>query len=158
MRRPGLYRFSGMVRTQEVGTCPGGPAYSADRGDDMRVLRPRRLTTLMLPLLLASFASAGCDIVTADLRAQETAEWHKTYQLDASGRVEIGNVNGKIRVEPSSGSTVEVTAIKKARGSSAEAAKAALDRATIAEDVSSSRIKIETKIQRLEGIVFNGSN
>jgi len=120
---------------------------------------PRRfLPVLILPLLLASFASAGCDIVTADLRAEETAEWHKTYQLDANGRVEIGNVNGKIRVEPSSGHAVEVTAIKKARGASSESAKAALDRATIAEDVSSGQIKIETKIKRLEGIVFNGSN
>jgi len=120
---------------------------------------PRRfLPALILPLLLGAFVSAGCDIVTADLRAQETAEWHKTYKLDTNGRVEIGNVNGKIKVEPSSGNTVEVTAIKKARGASAESAKAALDRATIDEDVSSSRIKIETKIKRLEGIVFNGSN
>ena len=28
----------------------------------------------------------ACDIVTADLRSEETAQWHKTYQLDANGR------------------------------------------------------------------------
>ena len=110
----------------------------------------------MLPCSLASLAA--CDIVTADLRSEETAQWHKTYQLDANGRVEISNVNGKIEVEPSAGNTVDVTALKKARGASPEAAKAALERATIVEDVSSGRIKIETKMANMSGIVFNGGN
>jgi hypothetical protein len=114
--------------------------------------------TLLAPLLLASFVSAGCDIVTADLRSEETAEWHKTYQLDQGGRVEVGNVNGKIVVEASTGNTVDITALKKARGATPEAAKAALDRATIAEDVSGGRVKVDTKIARREGIIFNGNN
>ena len=117
----------------------------------------RALPALFVPLLLASIASTGCDIVTADLRSEETAQWHKTYQLDPAGRVEIGNVNGKIEVEPSTGNTVDVTALKKARGASPEAAKAALDRATITEDVSSGRVRLETKITRSEGI-FGGNN
>ena len=75
----------------------------------MLSMRRRLLPALMMPLLLASMA--GCDIVTADLRSEETAQWHKTYQLDANGRVEIGNINGKIEVEPSTGSTVDVTAV-----------------------------------------------
>jgi Toastrack DUF4097 len=112
--------------------------------------------TLLLPVLFALVTSAGCDIVTADLRSEETAQWHKTYQLEANGRVEIGNVNGKIEVEPSTGNTVDVTALKKARGASPESAKKALERATILEDVSSSRIKIDTKIARQEGISFGG--
>jgi DUF4097 and DUF4098 domain-containing protein YvlB len=118
----------------------------------------RTAPALLVPLAIVTMVSAGCDIVTADLRSEETAEWHKTYTLDANGRVEIGNVNGKIVVEPSSGNTVDVTAVKSARGATSEAAKAALDRATIAEDVSSGRIRIETKISRVEGIVFNGGN
>lgn len=122
----------------------------------MTALR-RVLPALFVPLLLASVASTGCDIVTADLRSEETAQWHKTYQLDQAGRVEIGNVNGKIEVEPSTGNTVDVTAVKKARGATPEAAKAALERATINEDVSSGRVKIETKIARSEGI-FGGNN
>src|SRR5437870_4922081 len=106
---------------------------------------PRRyLPALVLPLLLGSLAA--CDIVTADLRSEETAQWHKTYQLDANGRVEITNVNGKIDVQPSSGNTVDVTAVKKARGATPDAAKAALERASIVEDVSSGRIRIETKV------------
>jgi len=121
-------------------------------------IRRRFVPSLIIPLVVAVIASAGCDIVTADLRSEETAEWKKTYTLDPSGTVEIGNVNGKIVVEPSEGNTVEVRAIKKARGATPEAAKAALERATIVEDVSSSRVKIDTKIARMEGIVFNNGN
>lgn len=118
-------------------------------------IRRRCVHALLIPLALASLASAGCDIVTADLRSEESATWHKSYTLDANGRVEIGNVNGKIVVEPSSGNTVDVTAIKKARGATPEAAKAALERASIAEDITSGRVKLDTKLARMEGIVFN---
>lgn len=119
-------------------------------------VRRRLLPALLLPLLLGPLAA--CDIVTADLRSEETAQWHKTYPLEANGRLEISNVNGKIEVEPSTGNTVDVTAMKKARGASPEAAKAALERATIVDDVSSGRIRIETKMANLSGIVFNGGN
>jgi Putative adhesin len=140
------------------GTVPGAIAYSAGKGNlTMKLsVRHRLLSALILPLLIGSLA--GCDIVTADLRSEETAQWHKTYQLDANGRLEINNVNGKIEVEPSAGNTVDVSAVKKARGASADAAKASLDRATIVDDVSSGRIKIETKVERMSGVVFNAGN
>ena len=109
---------------------------------------------IAIPVLAAAVATAGCDIVTADLRAEESAQFHKTYTLDARGHVEIHNVNGKIVVEPSTGNTVEVDATKKARGASQEAAKAALDRVNIAEDVTSGRIRIDTKITKNEGFSF----
>jgi len=112
----------------------------------------------VIPLALAAIASTGCDIVTADLRSEETSQWHKTYTLDANGRVEIGNVNGKITVEPGAGNTVDVLAIKKARGATPEAAKASLERATFAEEVSASLVKIETKIAKNEGVSFNTGN
>jgi len=118
-------------------------------------VRRRLLPALMLPLLLASLAA--CDIVTADLRSEETAQWHKTYQLDPSGRVEISNVNGKILVEPSAGNIVDVTAFKRAKGASSDAAKAALERTSIVEDVSSGRIRVETKVANMSGIVFGGN-
>src|SRR4051794_9441467 len=102
--------------------------------------------------------AAGCDIVTADLRAEETAPWHKTYQLDAKGRVEIHNINGKIVVEPSTGSVVEVDATRKARGASPEAAKAALERVSIVEDISSSRVRLDTKVTKAEGLTFGNNN
>lgn len=114
-------------------------------------LRPR-LAALLVPILLAC---AGCDIVTADFRSEETAEWRKSYQLAPNGRVEIGNVNGKIDVQPAEGNTVEVVALKKAKGPSPEAAKSALDRITIEEDASADHVKIDTKLAKSTGM-FNG--
>jgi len=110
------------------------------------------------PLLAASVALAGCDIVTADLRSEESSSWHKAYTLEPTGRVEIHNVNGKITVEPSTGNAVEVDATRKARGASPEAAKAALERVSIAEDVAPGRIRIDTKIARRDGISFMSGN
>jgi hypothetical protein len=123
-----------------------------------RLIPHRLLPALALSLFVAAVASTGCDIVTADLRAEQTAQWQKTYPIDANGRVEIGNVNGKIDVEPSTGNTVEVIAIKKAHGASTESAQAQLDRIAIVEDVSPSRVKIETKLPRNNGFIFGGTN
>ena len=107
-----------------------------------------------IPVLAAAVAAAGCDIVTADLRAEESTQWHKSYTLDPKGRLEIHNVNGKIIVEPSAGNAVEIDATKKARGASPEAAKAALERVSIAEDVTAGGIRIDTKVARSEGFSF----
>ncbi len=109
---------------------------------------------IAVPVLAAAVASAGCDIVTADLRAEETAQWHKSYTLDPKGHVEIHNVNGKIVVEPSTGNAVEVEATKKAHGGSSDAAKAALDRVSITDDASAGSIRIDTKVARTSGISF----
>jgi hypothetical protein len=116
------------------------------------VLR-RRMVALVLPLVMAC---AGCDIVTADFRSEETSEWRKTYQLAPNGRVEISNVNGKIDVEPGEGNTVEVIALKKAKGPSPEAAKSALERITIEEDATPARIKLDTKVARTSGLFNHG--
>jgi hypothetical protein len=124
----------------------------------MPAVRRRLLPVVLLPLLFGAFGAAGCDIVTSDFGSEETASWHKTYQLDANGRLEINNVNGKIEVEPSTGNAVDITALKKARGGSPEAAKAALERASIVDDVSPGRIKIDTKMASMSGIVLHGGN
>jgi hypothetical protein len=121
----------------------------------MRTARVRLSVALALPVLLV--AASGCDIVTADLNARETAEWRKTYQLQAGGRVEIVNVNGLIEVLPSNGNTVEVVAVKSARGASSEAAKQALERIEIREQASPAHIRIETKLPRGGGL-FGGSS
>jgi DUF4097 and DUF4098 domain-containing protein YvlB len=113
---------------------------------------------IAVPVLALAVATAGCDIVTADLRAEESAQWHKSYTLDAKGHLEIHNVNGKIQVEPSTGNTVDIEATKKARGASTEAAKAALERVSIVEDVSGDQIRIDTKVTRSEGFSFMNGN
>jgi hypothetical protein len=116
----------------------------------IRPLHPRiRRSAIAVPVLLVSLvALQGCDVVTADLRHTETAEWRKTYELAAGGRVEVSNVNGKIQVEPSAGNTVEVVARKTAKGANPEAAKAALERIEIREEVSPSSISVATKLPR----------
>jgi hypothetical protein len=120
----------------------------------MRTARARLPMLLVLPVLLV--AASGCDIVTADLNAKESAEWRKTYELQPGGRVEVNNVNGRIEVLPSTGNTVEIVALKTAKASSPEAAKEALQRIEIREDASASSIKIETKLPRSSGIFHMG--
>jgi hypothetical protein len=115
--------------------------------------RVSRALALLLPVLLA--ASAGCDIAMADFREQQTEEWKKSYQLEAGGRVEISNVNGKIEVVAGEGNSVEVVAKKIGKGPSQEAAKEALGRLQIAESSSAGLVKVETKYERSSGGMFN---
>jgi len=124
------------------------------------LMRSRQPVTVVLPMLLLSAAvlsTTACDIVTADLKHGVTSEWRKTYTLEPGGRVEVSNVNGRIRVTRSDGNQVEVVAEKKGRGVSEEAARAAADRIEIKESVSSSSIRIETKTPRTNGM-FSGSS
>jgi DUF4097 and DUF4098 domain-containing protein YvlB len=118
--------------------------------------RRARGAVLALPVLIvASAAATACDIALSDFKQKETATWRKTYDLQPGGRLEISNVNGKIDVEPSGGNAVEVVAEKSARAASAEAAKEALGRVAIEERVSPDNVRLETKIQRQSGGLFN---
>ena len=122
----------------------------------MRTSNPRvRAAALVLPVLLV--ASSGCDLAMADYKQKETAEWRKTYELQPGGHVEISNVNGKIDVQPGNGNTVEVVALKSARAASTEAARQALDRIEIQENVSPGDVRIQTRMQR-SGALFSGGN
>src|SRR5579864_5814549 len=98
----------------------GGRVYSPRRRSIMKPLVRCALPLTLLPLLAGS---AGCDLMTAGMSSQATTEWHKSYQLAANGRIDIDNTNGKIEIEPSTGTTVDVVAIKKAHGSDDAAAK-----------------------------------
>lgn len=123
----------------------------------MKTVKSRvRAAALVLPMLVV--ASAACDIAIAEHKNKETAEWRKTYQLQSGGRLEIGNVNGKIDVRPGEGNAVEVVAEKIAQGPSPEAAREALERIEIKDEASASLVKIETKIQRGSGGLFSGGN
>jgi len=115
----------------------------------MRAVRPRMRAALAAPVLAAGLLTLpGCDVVTADLKHSETAEWRKTYELAPGGHVAISNVNGRIKVEPASGNTVEVVAQKTAKGANAAAAKEALERIEIRDEVSSSGVRVSTKLPR----------
>lgn len=118
---------------------------------------PRVRRALPLVLVLVT-ATTGCDLVTAEFNAKESAEWRKSYQLAPGGRLEISNINGKIDVTPSADNTVEVVALKTARGATAEGAKAALERIEIREEAGASGIKIETKVSRANGMFHRGGS
>jgi hypothetical protein len=109
----------------------------------------RSAVAVVLPVLLV--AASGCEMAAVHLRAQESVEWRKTYDLSADGRIEVRNVNGRIEVLPSDGRTVEVVAVKTARGASADAAREALGKIEIVEDVRPDVIRIETKLPRTSG-------
>jgi hypothetical protein len=124
----------------------------------LRVVRARsRAAILALPLFVASLGvSQGCDVITAEFKHSETAEWRKTYQLAPGGRVEINNVNGRIHVEAGTGNAVEVVAKKIAKGANESSAKQALERIEIQENVSPSNITVSTKLPRTGGFFEMG--
>ena len=75
----------------------------------------------------------------------------------AGGRVEIRNVNGRIEVQPSSGHTVEVVAVKTARGPDRRSrARGARRRSRSLENVGADVIRVETKLPRGAGFFSNG--
>lgn len=116
------------------------------------IQRRRVSASLILPLVLvAVVTSTGCDVITADLKHTETAEWRHSHQLSPGGRVEISNINGKISVEPSTGNRVEVVAVKSARAATPDAAKSMLERIQINVETSKEDLRIATKVPRASG-------
>src|SRR5436853_6374583 len=73
------------------------------------------------------------------LHAELTEELHKTYSIDADGRVSLKNVNGAVNISGWDRSEVQVDAIKRAR------TKEALDEAAIVIDSASSSISNRTR-------------
>lgn len=113
-----------------------------------------RAALAVLPILVAVSA---CDIAMGDFREQETAEWRKTFELQSGGRVEVDNVNGTIDVRPGQGGAVEIYAKRIAKAGSKEAAREALERIQILDTAGGGVIKVETKMDRSPGGIFNHS-
>jgi DUF4097 and DUF4098 domain-containing protein YvlB len=114
----------------------------------------RRLLGLALALALPF--TVACDIVGGFDAQRESEPWSKTYTLQAGGRVEITNVNGRIELTGGDGDTVEISAEKIGKGSSVEAAREMLKRIEIREDVAPDRVHVETRLNRSSG--FNMGN
>lgn len=108
----------------------------------------RRLAVVPLVLMLG-----GC--VVHDLQARATDEWNRTYPLSAAGELRIVNTNGRIDVEGSDRSTVEVRAERIARGATESAARELLPRIVIKEDATPDRVSLET--ERMSGILIGVS-
>src|SRR5215471_1233913 len=73
------------------------------------------------------------------LLAALSEELHKSYPLNADGRVSLNNVNGRVHISAWDRNEVEVDAVKRA------STKQALEEANIVIDSSSGSISIRTR-------------
>ncbi len=101
----------------------------------------------LLVVTLAASGAAACDVVLTSLDAKGKAQdqWSRTYTVAPGGLVEILNTNGEIDVAGGTSGRVEVVAERTARGMTDEDARKLLGQLQIAEDLSPSRVRLETK-------------
>jgi hypothetical protein len=111
----------------------------------MRTRLTLRSAALAAGLALAVMTSAACELAVASFKAEAKDEWTRSYQLGAGGSFEVDNTNGSIEVSQTTGSAIEVRAERVAKAASEEAARDLLKQLEIREDVSTSRVRIETK-------------
>jgi putative adhesin len=122
-----------------------------------RRLSPTRPT---MPALALASAVALAGAVSAcvpihDLAGRATDEWTRSYPLNAGGEFRVANTNGRIDIEGTGGSTVEVRAERIARGATDAAARELLPRIQIKEDATPDRVSLET--ERMSGILLGVS-
>jgi len=98
-------------------------------------MRPRFMRQRLALLTVAVMGIAS----QMSLKAALTEEFHKTYPIDADGRVSLNNVHGAVRISAWDRNEVQVDAVKRAT------TKEALDEAEIVVDSSSGSISIRTR-------------
>lgn len=113
---------------------------------------PLACRALGLLLALALPCAAGCDIVGVGFQEQASDQWTRSYPLQAEGRVEVANVNGRIDVTGTESSMVEVVALRIGKGSNPEAAKEMLKRIEIRDEATADRVRIETRLPSSSGL------
>jgi len=106
-------------------------------------------------LLSAVLAFGGCEMSFGHLAGRATDEWTRTYQLSPGGEIVIGNTNGRVEIEGTDASTVDVRAERIARAATDAGARELLTRIQIVEDVKPDRVSIETA--RMAGMLFGVS-
>jgi hypothetical protein len=111
-------------------------------------LRHQRVGGVVLCL---AFVSTACDVkvgegggLSVDFSGSKvTDEWVRSYDITPGGRLDIININGQIDASPSSGSKVEVRAIREARAGNEEASRELLRKAQMREEVAPDRVSIQ---------------
>ncbi len=122
------------------------------------MIRSRALSLLLAASVVVT--GAACDVqvggdgdFSIDLasgRAQDT--WTRSYPIESGGRFELINVNGRIDVEPASGSTIEITGERLARGTSDDTARDLLTKVEMREEASDRRVRVEVRAPRTFGM------
>lgn len=104
-----------------------------------RLARAGWLPVVVVSALIA--LGSGCGFFpTSEVREK----WTRTYPLAAGGTFEIRNTNGRIQVDATDGSTIEVVAERVARAMSEEGAREAVRRMEIAETVSPDHVTLDS--------------
>jgi DUF4097 and DUF4098 domain-containing protein YvlB len=97
----------------------------------------------MLALAAAVVAAGACQFeLSTDVEARD--QWTRTYTLSQGGSFELRNTNGKIRITPGEGNTIDVKAERIVKAATDEAAKDALKQFEITEAVTPSSVTIDT--------------
>jgi hypothetical protein len=115
-------------------------------------------------VLLAALSTAACDIQAGEngnfsvdfASGKATDTWSRTYTVQAGGRFELINVNGRITAEPADGKEVVVEGRRSVKARSDEAAKELLAKLEIREEVGDSTVRVESRPQRMSG--FNSAS
>ena len=117
-------------------------------------MRPAVSRRVPLALLIAA-ACAACDVSVGQLTARATDEWTHHYSLSPGGEIRIVNTNGRVEVEGTSASGVEVRAERIARAATETGARELLPRIVIREDVQPGRVTLET--ERMAGFMIGAA-
>jgi DUF4097 and DUF4098 domain-containing protein YvlB len=102
----------------------------------------------LLAVAVTAVGLAACDVVISslDVKGRATDQWTRTYQVAATGEIEIANTNGGIDVTGGTGSQVEITAERTARGMTDEDARKLLGQVQLVEDSTPAHLRLEMKV------------
>ena len=101
----------------------------------------RSVAGLAFVAVLALASACNVDLST-DVEARD--EWKRTYTLAQGGTFELRNTNGKIRITPGDGDTIDVKADRIVKAATEEAAKEALKQFEVTETVTKNSVIIDS--------------
>jgi hypothetical protein len=117
--------------------------------------RPQFHPAFYAAIVAIGILGAGCDISVGDggfsldvASGKATDEWTRAYTVSSGGELVIININGTVNASASDGKVVEVRAERIAKASTDEAAQELLKRIELHEEVSPSRVRVETRVPR----------
>jgi hypothetical protein len=99
---------------------------------------------------IAVNGEGGLHFDVASGRAQD--EWTRSYAVQAGGRFELINVNGRVTAEASDGTAIEVKAERTTKAGSDESARELLAKIEMREEVGDGRVRVEVRAPRFSGM------